>query len=509
MKRHILTLLISIFCGTLYSQDSITVYQGANTQKFLLSEIDSITHSINNSVNIYHNSQKYGYSVTKVDSVSFMQANQLEKEGTATIIMNADDPKVVTLKKNSGEVLHFYGKKDDAGAVEYFTQMEYISTEGQMSLVEFYENGQIKSFAAPNDVTIDFEWINSEEAVIKVYNPEDNSYIITNWNIHGTANQARQLVPSKFVQRAGNFVMTQIPAISSIRRAPEESIEVQDERGYDVWIKKCESPTNAKVYIKIVDGQNHNNVITNIYNYQYVTQGWYSFHIPDWTFPTTMPNKELAKRIDDIINATLNGFSDCATNGSLILAINAALFASGVGVMPAIIADAIAYLAAMGASVLGAYDQVSWFAKNFYPDWYYLEEYKSIFVIPYVNGKAYPEEGYHVNFNDSDWGSTINLEGSPEIRSFDLSPKFPSAGQGYRASVFYRCIPKGSKIVMGIVGTDGYHDEKTQTVVAESGSANLDVPGAQTGVHDVCTVKIFDTNGQLIASTQASLTFGQ
>lgn len=62
---------------------------------------------------------------------------------------------------------------------------------------------------------------------------------------------------------------------------------------------------------------------------------------------------------------------------------------------------------------------------------------------------------------------------------------------------------------MGIVGTDGYQNETTQTAAAESGSANLDVPGAATGVHDFCTVTIYDTSGKPIASTQASLTFGQ
>lgn len=506
MKKLILGLLAAIFSVASYSQDSVMVYLGANAQKFLLSEIDSITHGNNNSVNIYQNSQKYGYSVMKVDSVSFLQVVQQKKEGTATIVLNADDPKVVTLTKNNGEVLQFYGKKDDAGAVEYFTQMEYISTDGQLSLMEFYENGQIKSFTAPNDVTIDFEWVNNEEAAIKVYNPEDNSYIITNWNIHESSSGVRRFAPQKQIHRTRNLVMTQIPGIFSLADA---SAKVPENRGYDVWVKQCDSPTNAKVYIKIVDGQNHNNVITNIFNYQYVTQGWYSFHIPDWTFPTTMPNKELIDKIDLRLNIILSAISECAGNGSLLLAINSALLMSGIGTVPAVVTMGLEAFIVIGSNVLGNIDEVGWFFQKFNPEWYYHEEYTNIFVIPYVNGKAYPEEGYHINFDDGDWGSTVNLEGNPEIRSFDLSPAYPSAGQGYRASVFYRCIPKGSKIVMGIVGTDGYHNEITQTVAAESGSANLDVPGAAAGVYDVCTVKIYDTNGQLIASTQASLTFGQ
>ena len=510
MKKILLSFLIVFFCVVSYAQDSITVYQGTKVQKFLLSEIDSITHNANNTMNIYHNDQKYGYSVMKVDSVSFSQDSQIEKEGTATIILNAEDPKVVTLTKNNGEILNFYGKKDEGGAVEYFTQMEYVNTEGQISLMEFYENGQIKMFTAPNDVTIEFEWVSAEDAAIKVYNPEDNSYIITNWNIHGSANAAKRLIHDNITSRSGSLVMTQIPEVYSMLKAPAKAPE---NRGYDVWVKKCDSPTNAKVYIKIVDGQNHSDFITSIYDYQYVTQGWYSFHIPNWTFPTTMPNKELLDNIDRHLSWIATSVSELTAAGVAIMpAIELALASTGIGAPPALVVEGVRWcvLGIWAVSTTLSYTNgVGLWVKTFNPKWYYQEEYTSIFVIPYVNGKAYPEEGYHVNFDDSDWGSTINLEGNPEIRSFDLSPKYPSAGQGYRASVFYRCIPQGSKIVMGIVGTDGYHNETTQTAAAESGSANLDVPGAAAGVYDVCTVKIYDTNGQLITSTQASLTFGQ
>lgn len=510
MKKILLSFLIVFFCIVSYAQDSIIVYQGMNVQKFLFSEIDSITHNANNIVNIYHNNQKYGYSVMKVDSVSFSQDSQIEKEGTATIILNAEDPKVVTLTKKNGEILTFYGKKDEGGAVEYFTHMEHVNTDGQVSLMEFYENGQIKMFTAPNDVTIEFEWVSAEETAIKVYNPKDNSYIITNWNIHGTPNVTKRLIHDKILSRSGSLVMTQIPEVYSMFKAPTKASE---NRSYDVWVKKCDSPTNAKTYIKIVDGQEHSKYITSIFNYQYVTQGWYSFHIPNWTFPTTMPNQKLLDNIDRYLSWIAACVSELTASGVAIMpAIELALASTGIGAPPALVVEGVRWfvLGVWAVSTTLSYTNgVGLWVQTFNPKWYYQEEYTSIFVIPYVNGKAYPEEGYHVYFDDGDWGSTINLEGNPEIRSFDLSPKYPSAGQGYRASVFYRCIPKGSKIVMGIVGTDGYHDEITQAVTAESGSANLDVPGAETGVHDVCTVTIYDTNGKPIASTQASLTFGQ
>lgn len=108
MKKIFFILLLTIFYSVTYSfaQDSITVYQGLNIQKFLLSEIDSITHNSNNTVNIYHNSQKYGYSVIKVDSISFLQSSHVMRI-KGTVILPAGYPdnlegcKVVSMTSQS------------------------------------------------------------------------------------------------------------------------------------------------------------------------------------------------------------------------------------------------------------------------------------------------------------------------------------------------------------------------------------------------------------------------
>ena len=511
MKRHILTLLISIFCGTLYSQDSITVYQGANTQKFLLSEIDSITHSNNNSVNIYHNSQKYGYSVMKVDSVSFVKAIQTPKKGTAAIIMNASDPEIVQITTEDGSIIHFYGTKEENGLADSITHAEFISPDGYIYIIEFDANGKISSFTNPDNVEITFDWLNTDEAVVKIYNPEDNSYIVTNLNLNLSVSYARQLRQRNNIVRTGDIVMSQIPFITVPYKTPEFT---DASRNFDVRISKCDAPTNAKVFLRLFEGETETNkLISTIYDYQYVTQGWYSFKIPNFAFSTSMPNKEALERIDNVLMPLMSAISwfgkarGTQNLVTLLTLFNPELLPLLTPPVRSVLAGFDVFLDRAGGLI--GDNGAGWFAKTFNPEWYYKKEDNSMLVIPYVNGKPYKEDGCTIEYDYGDWGTVVELDGEPEIRSFDLSPKFPSAGQGYRASVFYSCIPKGSKIVMGIVGTDGYHNETTQTTAAESGSANLDVPGAATGVHDVCTVKIYDTNGQLIASTQASLTFGQ
>ena len=105
MKRKILFLLVCIFCCFLYAQDSIVVYQGNNTHKFLLSDIDSITHAGNNTMNLYHNLQRTGYSVTTVDSITIKEGEQNEIEDIT--ITNIIDWNAIGGDKNSYKLLSF------------------------------------------------------------------------------------------------------------------------------------------------------------------------------------------------------------------------------------------------------------------------------------------------------------------------------------------------------------------------------------------------------------------
>ena len=194
MKKLLFSLFVTFLCGVSYAQDSVTVYQGANTYNFLLSDIDSITHSRNNTVSIYHNSQKNGYSVMKVDSVSFVKALLAPNKGTAAITMNAHDPEIVQITAEDGSAFHFYGTKEQNGLPDSITYAEIVSPNGELSMMQFGPDGRISSFTASNNVEISFDWVGAEEAVVKVYNPEDNTYIVTNWNLNGIPSSARQIL---------------------------------------------------------------------------------------------------------------------------------------------------------------------------------------------------------------------------------------------------------------------------------------------------------------------------
>lgn len=99
----------------------------------------------------------------------------------------------------------------------------------------------------------------------------------------------------------------------------------------------------------------------------------------------------------------------------------------------------------------------------------------------YGNAQKY-EHGTQIKDTKITWG------GNPTINTFTLNPPSPARGQSYNAVANLYCLPEGSRIIMDIVGTDGYTNSQTQTVGSQINfTATLSVPGAESGVKDVCT----------------------
>jgi hypothetical protein len=103
----------------------------------------------------------------------------------------------------------------------------------------------------------------------------------------------------------------------------------------------------------------------------------------------------------------------------------------------------------------------------------------------------------------------VDSGGEPSIDVFELIPSAPIHGQSYNAIAHCSCIPGGSRITMSIVGTDGYTNSKTIFISTnnEHVDATLYVPGAASGVHDVCTVVVTLPDGSTLPPKTAALDF--
>ena len=525
MKRYILGFIVCLITLLSHSQELIVLHQGNDSKSFNMSDIDSITHRANDVLNIYSNSQSESFSVMTVDSISIMKSEQTVNEINALIVANIEDPEILQINASDGSSWHFYGIKDEEGLTDSITHAEYITPEGNISIVQFDSKGRIISFVAPNNVEITFEWTNNDEAVVKIFNPEDNSYNFFNWIFNSIPSEARQITNTHLTPRKGKMKMQ---LLQDIINSPTFKVE-SNESNFYVLIRKCETPTNAKVFLRLYQmlypGETEYKFggepyITTIYNYQFITTGWYEFKIPNLAFTKYKPNQlaleELEQaiiRIDEPLRNIFSGIAYIAENGGIMTAIESLSSYIG-GLNPYVSTGVAAFEALIAAACEGGsnsengilkriYNDYEGSLKRYNPEWYYKEITKKIIIVPYVNGKPQKEVTMGVDGGDT----IIELDGKPEIRSFSLTPSSPLAGEGYRAYVSYGCIPIGSKIVISVVGTDGYKDSTSQIVVSRDGKASLDVPGAAAGVQDVCSVKIYDPNGNEIASSVASLKF--
>lgn len=103
---------------------------------------------------------------------------------------------------------------------------------------------------------------------------------------------------------------------------------------------------------------------------------------------------------------------------------------------------------------------------------------------------------------------SVTAPGTVSISGLTLDPSNPSQGQGYVATGEVFCLSDGDVVSLSILGTDGYSDGKSETVVgAETKGFLLSVPGAGTGVSDRVTLQV-TRNGNVVATRSASLVFG-
>ena len=186
---------------------------------------------------------------------------------------------------------------------------------------------------------------------------------------------------------------------------------------------------------------------------------------------------------------------------------------TGIGAPPAAVLAAITKVVVVGSvslQVFIAANGTEGLMSTCNPEWYYKEYVAADLELhPYVITKTDVIHCESVILTPDSEPIYIDqdVDGEPTIDNFTLSPAYPSAGQSYVATANFHCVPSGSTIVMNIVGTDGYRNTETHSSDDNSGTVSLYVPGAESGVYDVCTITITTPDGESY-SMQASLVFG-
>lgn len=420
----------------------------------------------------------------------------------------------------NGDTISWHGEKNKDGTTANLTTIEYGTVSGVSTFVDLDDSGRLESIANNLGVTIEFEWQSETSAIIKAHSQRDNVFISTlvDFSEEIVEDDAETKVDASAVNRRVEPLSLKITDNNVHNRemfATRANLDPNDfplSQEIHLWINQCGSNFNAKNYLILKNAYN-GVTIGKLVNSEWIYKGNYIYNLPLSSYPSSATNQELCASIDAVLRKMDKWMSGALVDAApIVYAINYAAFLTGIGTVPAVISDAI-YLGFVaincGLSVFNTYGGVAGFMQRVDSEWYYKEYIISdLAVIPvgYTQSLTVMGEKYIVSPTDGVCFMTLEMPGEPVINSFILDPSNPGENIGYTATADYHCIPEGSTITLDIIGTDGYTDSKSHEI-SGSGSAELYVPGAKSGVYDRCTVRIDMPFGETL-TTQASLVFG-
>lgn len=431
----------------------------------------------------------------------------------ARINTDVTSHEILSATTKTGETITWYGDKKDDGTAQNLRNIEYSTIDGIDNIIGFDETGRLVSITNNVGASIEFEWLSMTSAVVKAYSQSDNIYISTIIDFAGN-DECDSIAAKRNSIRANKPLELEIIDDKGICNArdsydPDDYPEYQE---VDLWIQQCGSDYAAKNYLILKDASN-GCVIGKILENECLYKGFYIYQLPLSSYPSSATNQEICASIDAVLRNMEEWVSGALVDTApIIAAINSAAFMSGIGTVPAIITDAVIFaITAMncGVSIFNSFGGVAGLMMMYNSEWYYKEYIISnIDIVPvaYTQSTTFVGEKYTLSPDDGDEIIMFEIQGEPVIDSFVLNPSNPGSGVNYTATADFHCIPDDSIITISIQGTDGYSDSISKTI-SGSGSAVLHVPGAASGVCDVCTVTIVTPLGEEF-TMQASLVFG-
>ena len=447
---------------------------------------------------------------------------------TALVSTNPDDPVLLDISNKEGLSVMLMGDKTPEGKAEALREV-VINQKGEDNPTElFFKDGQISEIIATNGVRFQFAWQSSDEVALVLIDPNTNEQLNTVINLKEENYKAivKKQSRSTIYREKGSKLAIEPMQSKSFEAKGNASRSASNITG-NVYLEQCGVQTDAQCWVDVYDystltGSFGMGKYRGRFPCHKVGEGHYQFSLPS-NYNEHHNIADYCDAVNSVVNK-ICGLNAWTAPGSgakqaLCLGISATL-ASGLvsapvaaGFLAACETTSVAIDAACGLIngnmdlPEGAPNLVDGLCGLLREIDYTWDD--PLLLVPTVNalpkniyGNAQKyEHGTPIKDTKITWG------GNPTITTFTLNPPSPARGQGYNAIAQLYCLPEGSKITMDIVGTDGYTDSKTQTVGNQINfTATLSVPGAESGVKDVCTVKVITPSGQTI-SKKASLVF--
>lgn len=438
--------------------------------------------------------------------------------------LDGSNPELFCAVTKENDTVIYYGLKNPDGTASGITTIEYITKDGIENIIDLNDDGYVTAINSSNGALIEFEWISATSAVVKAHSYVDNIYISTvvDFDGNGCDMIVQNDVSNSARMRKGNLSLqirpqeeeqlsfAQMQTMSSPWHPVDELPNIQEVL---LWIYQCDNSYDAKNYLRLLDATT-GEMILRYTQYERLSKGDYIYKIPVSSYPAKATNKELCKNIDETLNNIQNVLDKTlVVSDQIIVALNIVAFSTGIGLIPTVVTDAIviaANAANCGMQLLKDYGGISGLMRRTYSDWYYKEyvlDNLAISPVAFNAQKTVVGDKHKINLTEDFFLVALDMQGTPMVKSFELNPSYPGRGVAYEATAEYHCIPEGSQITLSIVGTDGYKEMQTSRI-SGSGTAVLYVPGAETGVCDVCEVVIDLPSGESI-NMRASLVFGK
>lgn len=428
----------------------------------------------------------------------------------------------------SNDVVVLIGDKDSQGHAKSITEV-IVQEHGKMNPTsfEYDSNKRLKKVVADNGVVMNFEWLSSTKVALTVVEPNTGEQLNTVVDL-AAAPISKSPSTAQFTRRSGEIAM-EVNPIQPVKVSEPASIATKAFNNVegDLYYTRCGEPryynecfvrvySHAEITVKYLVGT---------YDaYPSSETGHHKFVIPAEDRPG-VDLVSLAMKIETYVSYLCGAeqYGQLLTHFQMYycpaISAGAVSFPATSPAAPAILAACSGSTAALqvycqtlGAGIDGGDDLAVAIANQTGLSELECNVLDFMMVVPCA--RAYSNDGPYiygpaVYYKGGALNCVIEEGGDPSIGVFTLNPSAPSKGQGYTAKAKLFCVPSGTKVTMSIVGTDGYQDSKTITISGDQGSyeATLSVPGANTGVHDQCTVTMVTPDGSKYTKN-ASLVFG-
>ena len=450
------------------------------------------------------NGTLYCYIVTAANSggegAESTQASATPLKTEIVVMSNGFDPLIATCSTPEGGYIEFYGPRDANGIPLSIDQIIVIDS-GVTTTFELDDTGDPARVISEDGTRFEFEWTSSQRADLTILTSDGQHQINTKIDLaNPPSNQIT--VKSNNSIRANKSLKLEYQTCGN--ETMEYSLTNDENNGNCIVnVTRCGIPADSPGIRVLVLDKSHR-PLGRFPTYR-MSKGKYYASVPTSLAPS-IDVKQTCSRFIDVFEAVAKSVATEPAFALLACSYVVAVVPPLVPWAPAILKACSAMTAALVlyADTLGAGPEgLSLIDRICDAEIFDRTITEDIILIPCQAGLPDFTYGQPLTVTPKQYGPfelSINLGTATSIDTLTLDPASPGAMRDYVASCDLTCLMSGTNVIMSIAGTDGYRNSASQwiTTTQDEGTFDLTIPGAESGVEDVVTVKIVLPSGKVL-----------